>query len=174
MFRTHIKAAWVLVAIVLISSMVDQARTAAHRPTEATAPSRQTSNGRSRSASPETVGLSSERLARISTNIQKSVNENRITGAVSLVARHGQIAYLKAFGMANRESRTPMQTDHIFRICSMTKPITSVAVMMLYEEGRFLLNDPVSNFIPEFKEMKVLDPPSPQDKTSPPGSLVEA
>ncbi len=127
-----------------------------------------------RSVSPESVGLSSERLERIGRNIQKSVDENRIAGAVSLVARHGKIAYFKAFGMSNREDRKPMQTDHIFRICSMTKPITSVAVMMLYEEGRFLLNEPVANFIPEFKEMKVLDPPFTQDKTSPPGNLVQA
>ena len=67
-----------------------------------------------------------------------------------------------------------MRTDHIFRICSMTKPITSVAVMMLYEEGRFTLNEPVSDFIPEFKDVKVLDPPYPQDKTSPPGATVAA
>jgi CubicO group peptidase (beta-lactamase class C family) len=123
---------------------------------------------------PESVGLSSERLERIGRNIQMSVDENRIAGAVSLVARRGKIAYFKAFGMSNREDRKPMQTDQIFRICSMTKPITSVAVMMLYEEGRFLLNDPVANFIPEFKEMKVLDPPSTQDQTSTPGNLVQA
>ena len=67
-----------------------------------------------------------------------------------------------------------MRTDHIFRICSMTKPITSVAVMMLYEEGRFTLNEPVSDFIPEFKDVKVLEPPYPQDKTSPPGATVAA
>jgi CubicO group peptidase (beta-lactamase class C family) len=67
-----------------------------------------------------------------------------------------------------------MRTDSIFRICSMSKPITSVAVMMLYEEGRFMLDEPVSDFIPEFKDMKVLDPPVPQDKTSPPGALVNA
>ena len=90
------------------------------------------------------------------------------------MARRGKIAYLKAFGMADREARKPMQTDNLFRICSMTKPITSVAAMILYEEGRFLLNEPVSNFIPEFKNVKVLDPPYPQDKTSPPGNLVDA
>ena len=67
-----------------------------------------------------------------------------------------------------------MRTDNIFRICSMSKPITSAAVMILYEEGRFMLNEPVSDFIPEFKNMKVLDPPYPQDKTSPPGALVNA
>jgi len=125
-------------------------------------------------ASPETVGLSSERLARLGSTIQKGIDEARIAGAVCLVARHGKISYFKAFGMADRESKKPMQADNIFRLCSMTKPITSVAVMMLYEEGRFLLNEPVSNFIPEFKVMKVLDPPHPQDKTSPPGALVEA
>ena len=123
---------------------------------------------------PETVGLSSERLARLSNTIQKSIDDSRIAGAVCLVARHGKISYFKAFGMANRETKRSMQVDNIFRLCSMTKPITSVAVMMLYEEGRFLLNEPVSNFIPEFKAMKVLDPPQPQDKTSPPGALVDA
>jgi CubicO group peptidase (beta-lactamase class C family) len=174
MVRNDVKRSWVLIVMLLALCVADQARTPAHRPTEAPASSRTANNSTSRTVSPESVGLSSERLERIGRNIQKSVDENRIAGAVSLVARHGQIAYLKAFGMANREDRKPMQTNHIFRICSMTKPITSVAVMMLYEEGRFLLNEPVSNFIPEFKEMKVLDPPYMQDKTSPPGSLVEA
>jgi CubicO group peptidase (beta-lactamase class C family) len=125
-------------------------------------------------ASPEDVGLSSERLQRIANVIQKSVDEGRIAGGVALVARHGKIAYLKAVGMDDREAKKPMRTDNIFRICSMTKPITSVAVMMLYEEGRFTLNQPVSDFIPEFKNLKVLDPPYPQDKTSPPGALVDA
>jgi len=125
-------------------------------------------------ASPNELGLSSQRLERIGAAIQRSIDEGRIAGAVSLVARHGKIAYLKAFGMADRETKTPMRTDSIFRICSMTKPITSVAVMMLYEEGRLTLNEPVSDFIPEFKNTKVLDPPYSQDKTSPPGALVEA
>jgi CubicO group peptidase (beta-lactamase class C family) len=125
-------------------------------------------------ASPEEVGLSSERLERIGETIERSMDAGRIAGAVSLVARHGRIAYFKAFGMADREAKKPMRTDNIFRICSMTKPITSVAVMMLYEEGRFMLNEPVSDFVPEFKDMKVLDPPYPQDKTSPPGALVNA
>jgi CubicO group peptidase (beta-lactamase class C family) len=174
MNRTLLKRLLVLVAMLLALDVADHGRTASSPPAEATASSRTSGSGTNRSVAPESVGLSSERLERIGRNIQKSVDENRIAGAVSLVARHGKIAYFKEFGMANREDRKPMRTDHIFRICSMTKPITSVAVMMLYEEGRFLLNDPVSNFIPEFKEMKVLDPPSPQDKTSPPGSLVEA
>ncbi|MGO8787287.1 MAG: serine hydrolase domain-containing protein [Terriglobia bacterium] len=123
---------------------------------------------------PEEVGLSSERLARIASAIQKSVDDGRISGGVSLVARHGKIAYFQAVGMADRDAHKPMRTDSIFRICSMSKPLTSVAVMMLYEEGRFMLSDPVSNYLPEFKHMKVLDPPWPQDKTSPPGALVDA
>jgi len=123
---------------------------------------------------PANVGLSAERLDRIGAAIQSSIDGRRIAGAVSLVARHGQIAYFKAFGMADREAKKPMQADSIFRICSMSKPITTAAVMILYEEGRFTLNEPVSDFIPEFKNMKVLDPPFPQDKTSPPGALVDA
>ena len=128
----------------------------------------------SSAANAEEVGLSSERLARIAAAIQKSVDDGRIAGGVSLVARHGKIAYFQAVGMADREAHKPMRTDSIFRICSMSKPITSVAVMMLYEEGRFELSDPVSDYLPEFKHMKVLDPPWPQDKTSPPGALVDA
>ena len=115
-------------------------------------------------ASPEDVGLSSARLERIDSAIEQSINDGRIAGAVALVARHGKIAYFKAFGMADREAKKPMRTDNIFRICSMSKPITSVAVMILYEEGRFLLNEPVSDFIPEFKNMKVLDPPVPRTR----------
>jgi len=125
-------------------------------------------------SSPEEVGLSSERLERIANVIQKGVDDGRIAGGVALVARHGKVAYLKAVGMADRDAKKPMRADNIFRICSMSKPLTSVAVMILYEEGRFTLNQPVSDFIPEFKNMKVLDPPHPQDKTSPPGALVDA
>jgi CubicO group peptidase (beta-lactamase class C family) len=125
-------------------------------------------------ASPEEVGLSSQRLERIANAIQRSVDEGRISGGVALVARHGKVVYFKAVGMADRDVKKPMHTDNIFRICSMTKPFTSVAVMMLYEEGRFMLDQPVSDFIPEFKNMKVLGPPWPQDRTSPPGALVDA
>lgn len=125
-------------------------------------------------AAPEDVGLSSERLERIASAIRKSVDNGRIAGGVSLVARHSKIAYFKAVGMADRDAKKPMRTDSIFRICSMTKPITCVAVMMLYEEGKFNLSQPVSDFLPEFKNMKVLDPPWPQDRTSPPGALVNA
>jgi CubicO group peptidase (beta-lactamase class C family) len=107
-------------------------------------------------AKPETVGLSSERLNRISDAVQRSIDDKRIAGAVTMVVRRGHVAWFKAQGVADRESGKPMQTDSIFRICSMTKPLTSLAVMMLYEEGRFMLDDPVSKYIPEFKNPKVL------------------
>jgi CubicO group peptidase (beta-lactamase class C family) len=113
-----------------------------------------------RSVKPETVGLSSERLERIGTAVQRSIDDKRIAGAVTLVVRRGQIAWLKGQGMEDREAGKAMRPDAIFRICSMTKPITSVAVMMLYEEGRFLLEDPVSKYLPEFKNPKVFVQPT--------------
>lgn len=112
------------------------------------------------SAPPESVGLSSERLQRIAAAVQREIDNQRIAGAVTLVARRGRIAWLKAQGRSDREAGKPMPPDAIFRICSMTKPITSLAVMMLYEEGRFLLDDPVSKYIPEFKNPKVLVKPA--------------
>ena len=111
-------------------------------------------------AKPEAVGLSSERLERIGAAVQRSIDEKRIAGAVTLVARRGRVAWLKSQGMMDREAGKPMQTDSIFRICSMTKAITSLAVMMLYEDGRFLLDDPISKYIPQFKNPKVLVKPA--------------
>lgn len=111
-------------------------------------------------ANPESVGLSAERLARIGAAVQRSIDEKRIAGAVTLVARRGHIAWLKAQGMMDREAGKPMEADALFRICSMSKPITSLAAMMLYEDGRFLLDDPVSRYIPEFKNPKVLVKPA--------------
>jgi len=111
-------------------------------------------------AKPESVGLSSERLERIGTAVQHALDDKRIAGAVTLVVRHGHVAYYKAQGMMDREAAKPMPPDALFRICSMTKPITSVAAMMLYEEGKFLLDDPVSKYLPEFKNPKVLVKPA--------------
>jgi len=107
-------------------------------------------------AKPEAVGLSSDRLYRIATTVQRSIDDKHVAGAVTMVVRHGHVAWFKAQGMMDREASRPMRLDAMFRICSMTKPVTSVAVMMLYEEGRFLLDDPVSKYLPEFKNMKVL------------------
>lgn len=111
-------------------------------------------------AKPESVGLSAERLERIGTAVQHSIDDKRIAGAVTLVARRGHVVWFKPQGMADREAGKPMRSDTIFRICSMTKPITSVAVMMLYEEGHFLLDDPVSKYLPEFRNPKVLVKPT--------------
>jgi CubicO group peptidase (beta-lactamase class C family) len=111
-------------------------------------------------AKPEAVGLSADRLERIGSTVQKSIDDKRIAGAVTLVMRHGKVAWFKAQGMADREASKPMNTDALFRICSMTKPITSLAIMMLYDEGRFLLDDPVSKYLPEFKNPKVYVKPA--------------
>jgi CubicO group peptidase (beta-lactamase class C family) len=107
-------------------------------------------------ASPESVGLSSERLQRIATEVDQSIRDKQIAGAVTMVIRHGKVAWLKPQGMLDREAGKAMTADAMFRICSMTKPITSVAVMMLYEEGKFALEDPISKYLPEFKSPKVL------------------
>jgi CubicO group peptidase (beta-lactamase class C family) len=123
-----------------------------------------------RTVKPETIGLSSERLERIGAAVQRSIDEKRIAGAVTLVVRHGQAGWFKAQGMADREAGKPMRTDAMFRICSMTKPITSVAVMMLYEEGRFLLEDPVSKYLPDFKNAKVYVQPAKGDPYSIPAT----
>ncbi len=111
-------------------------------------------------AKPESVGLSSERLERISKTVQKDIDDKRISGAVTLVMRHGQVAWFKAQGMQDREAGKPMRPDTIFRICSMSKPLATAAVMILYEEGYFLLEDPVSKYLPEFKNPKVLVKPA--------------
>jgi len=106
-------------------------------------------------SSPESVGLSSERLKDISAAFQAGVDKKEIPGAVVLIARRGQIAYFEAFGYRDREAGAPMTRDAIFRIASMTKPIVSVAAMILVEEGKLSLSDPVSRYLPEFKNMKV-------------------
>jgi len=106
-------------------------------------------------AAPESVGLASNRLSHIATVMNRHVAEKQIPGASGLIARHGKIAYQQAFGMADMEAGTPMRLDTIHRIYSMSKPITSVAVLMLYEEGKFQLNDPVAKYLPEFAKMQV-------------------
>ena len=112
------------------------------------------------SAKPESLGLAPDRLERIAATVQQDIDNKRIAGAVTLVVRHGKVAWFKAQGMADREAAKPMPTDAMFRICSMTKPITSLAVMMLYEEGKFLLDDPLSKYLPEFKNPRVLVKPT--------------
>ncbi len=107
---------------------------------------------------PESVGLSEERLKRIHETIQRHINDHQITGAVTLVARKGKIAHLEARGLMDVEANKAMAPDAIFRIFSMTKPVIGVAILMLMEDGKVRLNDPVSRFIPEFKALKVAVP----------------
>jgi len=105
-------------------------------------------------AHPEEVGLSSQRLERIDKLMQDYVDRGQVAGVIALIARQGKVAYCKSFGVMDEGK--PMRADTIFRIASMTKPITSVAVMILLEEGRILLNDPLSKYLPEFKNPQVL------------------
>jgi CubicO group peptidase (beta-lactamase class C family) len=106
-------------------------------------------------ARPEEVGLSGERLRRINELMQRHIDAGTFSGAVTLVARHGRVAHLEAQGLMDIESRKAMQKDAIFRIMSMTKPVVGVATMMMIEEGKVRLTDPVSKFIPELKDLKV-------------------
>ena len=108
--------------------------------------------------SPEDVGMSSERLARLTATLQQYVDDDRMAGAVALVARRGRIAYLEAVGSLDKAAGTPMPEDAIFRIASQTKAIVSVAIMMLQEEGKLLIQDPVGDYLPEYAETSVAQP----------------
>jgi CubicO group peptidase (beta-lactamase class C family) len=109
------------------------------------------------SLTPAAIGVSAERFQRLHTVMKGFVDRHEVAGIVTLVTREGRTADIHAVGFQDVESKTPMRTDTIFRIASMTKPITSVAIMMLYEEGKLLLTDPVSKFIPAFKSTQVLE-----------------
>jgi CubicO group peptidase (beta-lactamase class C family) len=108
-------------------------------------------------ATPVAAGAAVERLDRLHRGMQGFVDRNEAGGIVTLIARDGKVVDLHAVGFQDKEAKTPMRTDTIFRIASMTKPITSVAVMMLYEEGKLFLTDPVSKFIPAFKNLQVAE-----------------
>jgi CubicO group peptidase (beta-lactamase class C family) len=106
--------------------------------------------------SPGEVGFSAERLKRIDAAMQRYIDQRKLAGIAALVARRGRVVHFERFGLQDIEANEPIQLDTIFRIYPMTKPITSVALMMLYEHALFHLTDPVSKFIPEFKKVKVL------------------
>jgi len=118
-----------------------------------------------RNATPESVKISADRLGRIDNIIKQAVDTGWIAGAVGLIARDGRIIYNRSFGFSDPENKTPMQTDAIFRIASQTKAIVSIGLMMLFEEGKFLLDDPVSKYIPEFANPQVLDKFNAKDST---------
>ena len=106
-------------------------------------------------AAPATLGFSAERLSRIDRYLEDEIAAKHKAGAVVVLARRGKIAYFKAFGAADVASGRPMRTDDYFRWASMTKPVTSVALLTLYEQGKFQLTDPLSKYLPEFKDVRV-------------------
>jgi CubicO group peptidase (beta-lactamase class C family) len=115
-------------------------------------------------AKPEEVGMSSERLTRIGAAMQRHIDAHQLAGAVTLVARRGKVVHFETHGWADLESKKPMTQDTLFRMASTTKPVTAVAILMLLEEGKVRLNDPVSRFIPEFKDLKVAVPKAGSDE----------
>lgn len=114
---------------------------------------------------PESAGMSSERLNRIDTMLLEHINDGYIAGAAGMIARNGKIVYNRSFGLNDLATKSPMETSALFRIASQTKAITSIGLMMLFEEGKFLLDDPVSQYIPEFAHPQVIDTYNSNDTT---------
>jgi CubicO group peptidase (beta-lactamase class C family) len=112
-------------------------------------------------ADPQAAGLTRDGVARLTALLTDAADKKQVAGAVALVMRHGKLGYLQAAGWQDAEAKTPMAPDTLFRIASMTKPITSVAALMLVEDGKLRLDDPVSKYVPEFKGRKVLAPGKP-------------
>jgi len=113
---------------------------------------------------PESVGFSAERLERLHKLIQDEVDQKQLAGAITILARHGKIVDYRTYGVRDFTTGTPMAKDTIFRDYSMTKPVTGVAMMILYEEGKWLPNDPISKYIPEFAQLKVFKGVGPDGK----------
>lgn len=118
-----------------------------------------------REASAEAAGMSSVRLQRVDNILRQYVDSGRMNGAVALVLRKGKIAYYQAIGYDDVDKKVPLKKDAIFRMASQTKAVTSVAVMSLYEEGKFMLDDPISKYIPQFSKPRVLDKFNPADSS---------
>ncbi|MFA7288184.1 MAG: serine hydrolase domain-containing protein [Melioribacteraceae bacterium] len=116
-------------------------------------------------ASPESVGFSTERLSRLDDLFNDYISREILPGAEALIVKDGKIVYYKAFGYSDAEKQNAMQKESIFRIASQSKAITSTAVMILFEEGKFLLDDPIAKYLPEFKEVQVLDKFNAEDTT---------
>ena len=118
-------------------------------------------------AKPEEVGLSSERLGRLTQMLRTNIDAGEIPGAVLLIARRGKIAYFESLGLLDPQAKTPMRKDAIFRIYSMSKPITTVAAMMLFEDARFALNEPVGKYLPALAKMQVASDNKPDPEADP-------
>lgn len=124
--------------------------------------------------SPESVGVSSQRLALVDSMLQQHVHDGRVPGLVAGVSRHGKLVFLKSYGWQDIENKSPMQEDSIFQIRSMSKPITAVAVLQLIDQGKLKLSDPVANYIPSFAAVRVFNNPETQDlhDTRPPSRAI--
>ena len=146
------------VALLILVAGVSLPRASFAQASHATAPTIAKAEKHARDlavAPPESVGVSAERLARLDGAMKKLVEEKQVAGLVTLLERHGKIVHFNAVGKLDVRQADPVQKDSIFRIYSMTKPVTGVAMMMLYEEGKWQLNDPVARYIPEFAHLKV-------------------
>jgi CubicO group peptidase (beta-lactamase class C family) len=130
---------WTMSLVVAVAAIGSMTLTAADLPT----------------APPESVGMSSARLSRLDAAIQADIAAGRLPGIVVAVARRGKVVYQKAFGVANLATREPMRTDAVVRLYSMTKPIASVGLLTLYEQGKFRLTDPLDRYLPQFANVKV-------------------
>jgi CubicO group peptidase (beta-lactamase class C family) len=142
----------VAMAFVCMGALRCAAQTASHRPAETTL------------VKPETVGFSTERLDRLHSLIQGEVDSKQLAGAVTILARHGKIVDSRVYGQKDMASGAPMTKDVIFRAYSMTKPVTGVAMMILYEQGKWLPSDAISKYIPEFAQLKVFKGVGPDGK----------
>jgi CubicO group peptidase (beta-lactamase class C family) len=150
--RHHIAVAGVLFAFTLSGAVGAQVARSAARPSTAA----RTAGALNPAPNPESLGFDSQRLARLDAYMSKAVADGRVAGMITLLARHGQVVSEKTYGMKRLEASAPMTRDTIFRLYSMSKPITGVAMMILFEEGKWRLDDPVTRFVPEFKELKVM------------------
>ncbi len=160
-----------IAAGVLVSEVAPKAQSAARPapPAAAAAPAAPLP-----AASPDSVGLSAKGIARITELLQGYVDRKRVAGAVTMILRDGKVAYASALGQADVEKAVPMRLDTIFRIASQSKAVTTVAAMILVDEGRLLLNDPVWKFLPAYKSTTVMVPPAPNAAPGSPVSAVAA
>lgn len=152
-----VKQSMRVLALTLLASLTLSAQQPAPRPVQRTARSAPATNSAPAKVAPASVGIAADRLDRLHQAMNGFVDRREVSGIVTLVSRDGKIADLHAVGMQDVDKKLPMKTDAIFRIASMTKPITSVAIMMLYEENKLFLNDPVSKFIPAFAKSTVIE-----------------
>jgi CubicO group peptidase (beta-lactamase class C family) len=152
--RRHVAVATVLVAFAVSGPLRAQVARSNAASTSGAA-RRSPAGALNPAANPESLGFDGQRLAKLDAYMAKAVADGRVSGMITLIARHGQVVSEKIYGARRLDGNAPMTHDTIFRLYSMTKPITGVAMMILFEDGKWRLDDPVTRFVPEFKELKV-------------------